>query len=136
MGAVIAGVNQPLPLVRFQLLVQKASEICQEVKSLEVWKGAAKSIKAGFNRDLVLTVPKGEAEKIKAELVSQQPLVAPVAQGQRVGTLRVTRRDRLPADFRPFGIVSRHHSPQRQAMRDRRLVAPASQPRQKAHHTQ
>lgn len=33
-GAVVAGVNQPLPLVRFQLLVQKASEICQEVKSL------------------------------------------------------------------------------------------------------
>jgi hypothetical protein len=33
-GAVVAGVNQPLPLVRFQLLVQKASETCQEVKSL------------------------------------------------------------------------------------------------------
>jgi len=33
-GAVISGVNQPLPLVRFQLLVQKAAEICQEVKSL------------------------------------------------------------------------------------------------------
>ncbi|MCD9025518.1 hypothetical protein [Cohnella silvisoli] len=33
-GAVIAGINQPLPLVRFQLLVQKAGEICQEVKSL------------------------------------------------------------------------------------------------------
>lgn len=33
-GAIISGVNQPLPLVRFQLLVQKAMEICQEVKSL------------------------------------------------------------------------------------------------------
>ena len=33
-GAVVAGVNQPLPLVRFQLLAQKAGEICQEVKSL------------------------------------------------------------------------------------------------------
>jgi len=33
-GAVISGLNQPLPLVRFQLLVQKATEICQEVKSL------------------------------------------------------------------------------------------------------
>jgi hypothetical protein len=33
-GAVVAGVNQPLPLVRFQLLAQKATEICQEVKSL------------------------------------------------------------------------------------------------------
>lgn len=33
-GAIINGLNQPLPLVRFQLLVQKAAEICQEVKSL------------------------------------------------------------------------------------------------------
>lgn len=33
-GAIVSGVNQPLPLVRFQLLVQKAAEICQEVKSL------------------------------------------------------------------------------------------------------
>jgi hypothetical protein len=33
-GAVINGLNQPLSLVRFQLLVQKAIEICQEVKSL------------------------------------------------------------------------------------------------------
>jgi Tc toxin complex TcA C-terminal TcB-binding domain len=33
-GAIINGLNQPLPLIRFQLLVQKAGEICQEVKSL------------------------------------------------------------------------------------------------------
>jgi hypothetical protein len=33
-GAVVNGLNQPLPLVRFQLLVQRAAEICQEVKSL------------------------------------------------------------------------------------------------------
>ncbi len=33
-GAIVNGLNQPLPLVRFQLLVQKAAEICQEVRSL------------------------------------------------------------------------------------------------------
>jgi hypothetical protein len=33
-SAAVSGLNQPLPLVRFGLLVQKASEICQEVKSL------------------------------------------------------------------------------------------------------
>jgi hypothetical protein len=33
-GAIVNGLNQPLPLVRFQLLVQKAAEICQEVKVL------------------------------------------------------------------------------------------------------
>lgn len=33
-GAIVNGVNQPLPLVRFAFLVQKAAEIAQEVKSL------------------------------------------------------------------------------------------------------
>jgi len=33
-GAIVNGLNQPLPLVRFQFLVQKAAEITQEVKSL------------------------------------------------------------------------------------------------------
>lgn len=33
-SAIVSGLNQPLPLVRFQLLISKATEICQEVKSL------------------------------------------------------------------------------------------------------
>jgi serine-type D-Ala-D-Ala carboxypeptidase (penicillin-binding protein 5/6) len=61
----------------------------EAAKTLDVWKGAEKSVKAGFKGDLMLTVPKGEAEKLKAELLSQQPLMAPVAQGQQVGSLRV-----------------------------------------------
>jgi serine-type D-Ala-D-Ala carboxypeptidase (penicillin-binding protein 5/6) len=60
------------------------------VKALEVWKGSQRTVKAGFQSDLMITVPKGETEKLKAELISQQPLLAPVAQGQRLGMLRVT----------------------------------------------
>jgi hypothetical protein len=33
-SAIVGGLNQPLPLVRFQLLLGKATELCQEVKSL------------------------------------------------------------------------------------------------------
>ncbi|MFZ1908122.1 MAG: D-alanyl-D-alanine carboxypeptidase family protein [Burkholderiales bacterium] len=62
----------------------------QTVKSLEVWKGVARQVKAGFDRAIMISVPKGDADKLKAELLSQQPLVAPVAQGQRVGVLRLT----------------------------------------------
>ena len=62
----------------------------EAVKSLEVWKGGARTVKAGFRRDLMISVPRGETEKLKAELVSQQPLLAPVAEGQRVGALRVS----------------------------------------------
>jgi D-alanyl-D-alanine carboxypeptidase (penicillin-binding protein 5/6) len=60
------------------------------VRNLKVWKGARGEVKAGVQKDLLVDVPKGEADKLKAELVSQQPLVAPLAQGQRVGTLRVS----------------------------------------------
>jgi len=60
------------------------------VKSLEVWKGAMGTVKVGLKGDIFVTVPKGEADKVKAELVSQQPLIAPLAQGQRVGMLRVS----------------------------------------------
>jgi len=59
------------------------------VRSLEVWKGAVRDVKVGVGADLFVTVPKGEAEKLKAELVSQQPLVAPLGKGQRVGVVRV-----------------------------------------------
>jgi len=52
----------------------------EAVKSLEVWKGSPHEVKAGFSGDLLVTIPKGEAEKLKSELASQ-PLVAPVAQG-------------------------------------------------------
>lgn len=60
------------------------------VRALEVWKGAARNVKVGVGSDLFVTVPKGEADKLKAELVSQQPLVAPLSKGQRIGVLRVT----------------------------------------------
>ena len=33
-NAIVNGLNQPLPLVRFRLLVSKAGEICEQVKSL------------------------------------------------------------------------------------------------------
>jgi serine-type D-Ala-D-Ala carboxypeptidase (penicillin-binding protein 5/6) len=62
----------------------------QSVKAIEVWKGSDNEVKAGFKNDIIITVPKGDAENLKAELLTQQPLVAPVAQGQRVGTLRVS----------------------------------------------
>jgi D-alanyl-D-alanine carboxypeptidase (penicillin-binding protein 5/6) len=62
----------------------------EAVKSLEVWKGSAKAVTAGLKSDLMVSVPKGEADKVKAELVSQQPLFAPLAKDQRIGVLRVT----------------------------------------------
>ena len=69
----------------------------QTVSSLKVWKGQEAIVKAGFLDDFILAVPKGYGAKVKAELVSQQPLIAPVALGQVVGTMKVS------IDGKPYG---------------------------------
>jgi len=85
------------------------------VRSLDVWKGSQGAVKVGVRTDLYVTVPKGESGKLQAELVSQQPLMAPLAQGQRVGTLRVSFDGRPYAEYplvaleavRPAGLLGR-----------------------------
>ena len=67
------------------------------VANLPVWKGQAKTLKAGFTEDFIMVVPKGYGPRIKSELQSQQPLIAPVAQGQVVGTMKVS------IDGKPYG---------------------------------
>jgi D-alanyl-D-alanine carboxypeptidase (penicillin-binding protein 5/6) len=60
------------------------------VSALQVWKGSENSLKAGVAEDLQISVPKGMGDRLKAEMVSLQPLVAPIGTGQRVGTIRVS----------------------------------------------
>jgi D-alanyl-D-alanine carboxypeptidase (penicillin-binding protein 5/6) len=71
----------------------------QQLSTLEVWKGADGKVKAGFDRDLFFTVPKGESDKVKASLVSHQPLIAPVSRGQQVATLKLAIDGRQIAEF-------------------------------------
>jgi D-alanyl-D-alanine carboxypeptidase (penicillin-binding protein 5/6) len=59
------------------------------VATPEVWKGSQNQVKIGFTHDVYVTVPKGVADKMKPVLERTDPLVAPVAQNSKVGTLKV-----------------------------------------------
>ena len=83
-------------------LYQKTKPVGQ----LEIWKGASRQLPTGVGQDLSLSVPKGQAERVRAELVSQQPLVAPIAAGQRVGTIRVTLDEKPLAEFPAIAMES------------------------------
>jgi D-alanyl-D-alanine carboxypeptidase (penicillin-binding protein 5/6) len=60
-----------------------------------VWKGRASEVKAGFANDVLVTVVRGQGERVKGEIERMQPLVAPIAKGARIGTLRVTLEDKV-----------------------------------------
>ncbi|HTH95343.1 MAG TPA: D-alanyl-D-alanine carboxypeptidase family protein [Rhodocyclaceae bacterium] len=69
----------------------------QKLSELRVYKGSSRRVEAGFTQDFVLSLPKGVADRIKVQLVSQQPLIAPIQTGQTVGTLKLT------LDGKPYG---------------------------------
>lgn len=60
----------------------------QAVSKLKVWKGHNEMLAATVDSDLALTFPKGQYDKIKATVTSMQPLIAPIAKGQQVGTIQ------------------------------------------------
>jgi serine-type D-Ala-D-Ala carboxypeptidase (penicillin-binding protein 5/6) len=61
----------------------------QAVATPAVWKGSAPNVKIGFTRDVLVTVPKGVAAKMKPVLERKDPLVAPLARNAQVGTLKM-----------------------------------------------
>ena len=69
------------------------------VQSLRVWKGADASVAAGFFADQYLTLPKGKAAALELTMTAAEPLVAPVARGQRVGTVKVVLEGRTLAEL-------------------------------------
>jgi D-alanyl-D-alanine carboxypeptidase (penicillin-binding protein 5/6) len=66
---------------------------------LRVWKGANDTVSAGFVADQYVTLPKGQAEKLKISMEAVEPLVAPVTRGQRVGVVRVTLDDKQVGEY-------------------------------------
>ena len=63
-----------------------------------VWKGQVEQISGGFARDVMVTVPKGMGDKLKAEITRTEPLVAPIAKDQAIGLLKVRLDDKVLAE--------------------------------------
>jgi serine-type D-Ala-D-Ala carboxypeptidase (penicillin-binding protein 5/6) len=77
----------------------KLYERNQAVSAVKVWKGGANHVKAGFPYDFYLSVPKGFGDKLKATIETQQPLLAPIASGQRVGLMRIELEGKPYGEF-------------------------------------
>ncbi|MFM2065190.1 MAG: hypothetical protein RLZZ584_99 [Pseudomonadota bacterium] len=70
----------------------------QAVLSAPVWKGAKPTAPVGSRTPVVVVVGRGEGAQLKTAVTRTDPLLAPLAAGQQVGTLKVTSGERVVAE--------------------------------------
>jgi D-alanyl-D-alanine carboxypeptidase (penicillin-binding protein 5/6) len=60
-----------------------------------VWKGAARTVKAGLPDMLAISVPRGELGTLSTQLVLNPTLIAPVKQGDVIGKIEILQGDKV-----------------------------------------
>lgn len=68
------------------------------VDTVRVWKGATGSVAVGVERSLAVTLPRGTGDSLRTEAEVQAPLLAPLAPGSPVGTIRVRLDEQVLAE--------------------------------------
>lgn len=75
------------------------------VATVPVWKGKSAEVRLGAPGGAVfVTVPKGTGAQMKTSIQRSDPLVAPLAAGQKVGTIQVTTATGTPVASLPLVV--------------------------------
>jgi D-alanyl-D-alanine carboxypeptidase (penicillin-binding protein 5/6) len=80
-------------------------EADKPVITVPVWKGTRNTVGLGGDGALVVAVPKGEGEHLRTAIERTDPLVAPLAKGQRVATLKVSTNGGTPVAAIPLLVM-------------------------------
>lgn len=67
----------------------KLAEAGAEIGDVKVWQGEQATVPVAVDRDVLVTLPRDARDKVKATIVYEGPLEAPVEQGTQVATLRL-----------------------------------------------
>ncbi|SMG32881.1 penicillin-binding protein 6. Serine peptidase. MEROPS family S11 [Paraburkholderia susongensis] len=71
----------------------------QVVATPRIYKGVQDSVQVGVKSDQYITLPKGAGDKAKPQIELNDPLVAPIASGQQVGTAKLVADGKVLAQF-------------------------------------
>lgn len=75
------------------------------VTTVPVWKGKAAQAALGAVGGVFVTMPRGEGGKLQTKLERTDPLMAPLAKGQRVGTIKVSTAAGTPVLDVPLVVL-------------------------------
>ena len=80
-------------------------EAANPLATVPVWKGDKPEARLGAQGGLVVTVPKGEGDKIKITLERTDPLLAPLTAGQSVGKINIMTAGGSTIATRPLVVM-------------------------------
>jgi D-alanyl-D-alanine carboxypeptidase (penicillin-binding protein 5/6) len=75
------------------------------IATQKVWKGAADQVNLGVAAPMLVTVPRGKYNQLKPSMDVPKTLVAPIRQGQKIGTVKVMLDGKVVAQ-RPLVAIS------------------------------
>jgi D-alanyl-D-alanine carboxypeptidase (penicillin-binding protein 5/6) len=67
----------------------------QVLSQARVWAGAENQVSMGLTEGLVITLPKGQADKLEAGITMDSPIKAPIAAGDVLGRVEVKLGDKV-----------------------------------------
>jgi len=67
----------------------KLYDVGKQIAKQKVWKGASDEVQLGVAEPLLVTVPRGKYNQLKPMMDVPKTLVAPIAKGQKIGTVKV-----------------------------------------------
>ena len=70
----------------------------KELATSRIWKGEIESLPLGLTKDLYVTIPRGRYESLNASMNINNRIVAPVAAGTALGSVKVMLGDDLVAE--------------------------------------
>ncbi|HCT98899.1 MAG TPA: serine-type D-Ala-D-Ala carboxypeptidase [Methylococcaceae bacterium] len=73
----------------------KLYEAKKALSEVRVWKGQSKNVPMGLANDLYVTIPRRHYADLKAEIVVDKKITAPIMQGAKLGTVKVTLKNEV-----------------------------------------
>jgi D-alanyl-D-alanine carboxypeptidase (penicillin-binding protein 5/6) len=96
-----ARANQNQNLLNYGFRFFESHRLYQGKTSLQearIWKGASKTIPLGLAEDLYATIPRRHYNELKAVITVDKKITAPVKEGAKLGSVKVTLKDEVIAD--------------------------------------
>ena len=69
---------------------------------MDVWLGKKKTVKVHTQTDVYKTIPKARKKYLKAKIVYQGPIQAPIEKNSKLGSLLITYKDEIIGEYDLF----------------------------------